>query len=180
LWLQRATVPPRTCVPNLLASCGPPVAGKNTAAVCLRKPCRTPVSGNEHTVLPIRVLPPARADRLVGEVEDVLQVAQPDHQPGQLRRPAERSVEPPELTVELLPLDQPGEPVQLVALVEQVLQTAAVEIAARGGGCRRLRTRRKNTGFAGSISAIPYSTAFAERRESLPDQSLGRFSGPTS
>src|SRR5690242_13167963 len=129
--------------------------------------------------LPIRVLPPARADRLVGEVEDVLQVAQPDHQPGQLRRPAEWPVETPELTVKQLPLDQSGEPVQLVALVEQVLQTAAVQIAARGGGCRRLRTHRKNTGFAGSTSAIPVFYSICRTPRILPSQSLGRFSGPT-
>jgi len=71
-----------------------------------------------------------------------------------MSRPAERAVEPPELAVELLPLDQPGQTVQLVAVVEQVLQTAAVQITARSGGCRRLRTHRKNTGFAGGRSAI--------------------------
>ena len=56
--------------------------------------------------LPIRVLDPALHHRFIGQVEGVLEIGQPDHQPRRLRGPSERAIEAAKLLIEAVPVDQ--------------------------------------------------------------------------
>jgi hypothetical protein len=51
--------------------------------------------------LPIAILDLALHHRLIGQVEGVLEIRQPDHQPGGLRGPAEGAIEATKLLIEL-------------------------------------------------------------------------------
>jgi hypothetical protein len=80
-------------------------------------------------VLPVRVLDPARDHLLVGQGEDVLQVAQPDHQPDRHAGPAEvRVIEPAEPRLEPFPVEQAGEPHQRVAPIDLLAEAGTKEV----------------------------------------------------
>lgn len=85
------------------------------------------VEAAEH--LPVRVLDPAFDHLLVRQLEGVLQVAQPDHQPDRHAGPAEvRVIELAEADLEALPVDQPGELHQRVAQVDLLSAARAPEV----------------------------------------------------
>jgi hypothetical protein len=79
--------------------------------------------------LPIGILDEALHHRLIGQVEGVLEIRQPDHQPGGFGRLSERAVEATKLLVEALPVDQTCQAKELMALIQDLIETAAVEIA---------------------------------------------------
>jgi hypothetical protein len=92
--------------------------------------------------LPIRVLDPALHHRLIGQVEGVLEIEQPRHQPGGFGRPSQRTIEAAELVIEPGPVDQTGQANEFVTLIEDLIETAAVEIA--GTRQRRLGSHGKH------------------------------------
>ena len=115
--------------------------------------------------LVIRVLDPALHHRLIGEVEGMLEIRQPDHQPGGLRRPAERAIEAAKLMIEPVPVDQTGQAKQLVTVVEDLVEAAAVEIA--GARHRRLGSHGKTPVLIGSVPRCWHSTMLREGEESF-------------
>ena len=115
--------------------------------------------------LPVRVLGPALHHGFVGQVEGVLEIGQPDHQPCRLRGPSEGSVEAAKLPIEAVPVDESGEPIQLMTVVEDLIETAAVEIA--GARHRRLGSHRKTPGLSGSVPRCRHSTMLHKDKESF-------------
>src|SRR5690348_15603996 len=79
--------------------------------------------------LPVRVLDPALAHRLVGEIVGVLQIGEPDHQPRRLAGTASRVViERPERGLKALPLDQLRQAHQRMLEIELAAQPGAEKI----------------------------------------------------
>ena len=128
--------------------------------------------------LPVRVLDPALHHRLIGQVEGVLEIGQPDHQPRRLGGPAERTIEAAKLLIEAVPVDQTGQAKELVALIEDLIETAAVEIA--GARHRRLGSHGKTPVLSGSASQEPAFYNASRRRRILQPQSVVGCSGPTT
>ena len=84
--------------------------------------------------LPVRVLDPAFDHLLVGQLEGVLQVAEPDHQPDRHPRPAQLGViELAEARLEHFPIDHAGEPHQRVARVDLLAETGTPEVIGGSG-----------------------------------------------
>jgi hypothetical protein len=79
--------------------------------------------------LPIGILDPALHHRFIGQIESVLEIGQPHHQPRGFGRPAERAVEAAEFLIEAIPVEQTGQAKELVAMIQDLIETAAVEIA---------------------------------------------------
>ena len=80
-------------------------------------------------VLPIRVLDPARDHLLVGQVEGVLQVAEPDHQPDRDAGPAHVGViELAEARLEHRPIQQAGEAHQRMAPIDLLVEAGAEQV----------------------------------------------------
>src|SRR5215203_5844456 len=99
--------------------------------------------------LPIGILDPALHHRFIRQVEGVLEIRQPNHQACRLRGSSERAVEATKLLIETLPVDESGKPEQLVALIEDLVETAAVEIA--GARHRRLGSHGEIPVLSGSV-----------------------------
>jgi hypothetical protein len=64
--------------------------------------------------LPVRVLDPALHHCLIREVEGVLEIGQPDHEPSGFGGSPERAVEATERLIEAIPVDESSEAEQLV------------------------------------------------------------------
>ena len=75
--------------------------------------------------LPVRIFHPARDDLLIRQVMNVLEVVQTDHQPGRLRRPPDRPVEPAKGVVKARPGHQPGQSHQCMVRIDDRLQPLA-------------------------------------------------------
>jgi hypothetical protein len=58
----------------------------------------------------------------------VLQIAEPDHQSRRLGGATKRAIELAKLAIKTAPFDQPGKPVKLMPVIQQVLQPAAKKI----------------------------------------------------
>jgi hypothetical protein len=110
--------------------------------------------------LPIRVLDPTLHHRFIGEVEGVLEIRQADHQARGFGGPAERTIEAAELLIETIPVDQTGQAKELVTMIEELIETAAVEIA--GARQRRLGSHGKTPAFGGSAPRCWHSTMLRE------------------
>jgi hypothetical protein len=67
--------------------------------------------------------------------------------------------------VEAAPVDESGEPIQLVTLIEDLIETAAVEIA--GTWQRRLGSRGKTPVLSGSIPRCWHFTMLRDDEESF-------------
>jgi len=79
--------------------------------------------------LKVRVLDPARAQRLVGEVMQVLEDGQPRHQAGRQRRPAGAVlINRPEALFQERPIDRLAEPHQPVPEVEHLLEPGTEQV----------------------------------------------------
>ena len=61
---------------------------------------------------------------LVADVEAMLEIAEPDHQPRRQGRSADDLVEPSERVVEARPIDQLGQPHELVPGIDDVVELA--------------------------------------------------------
>jgi hypothetical protein len=95
----------------------------------------------------------------------MLEIGQPNHQACRLRWPAERAVEATKLLIEAVPVDESGKPKQLVTLIEDLIETAAVEIA--GTRHRRLGSHSKTPAFGGSVPRNRHFTMLREDEESF-------------
>ena len=107
---------------------------------------------------------PQKKGRVESGIKYVLEILQPHHQAGGLAGTAVvRAVQRPEGLVESLPVQDPGKPDQLMALIEQVFQAVSEEIVGiRGGGlsgahpagrnCRELTVN--DTGSGNSVPCI--------------------------
>ncbi len=94
----------------------------------------------------------------------MLEIGQAHHQARWLRGPSERSIEATKLLIEMVPIDQTCQPEQLMAMIEDLIETAAVEVA--GVRHRRLGSHRKTpyvdgprlarcgSGLIGSLAVI--------------------------
>jgi hypothetical protein len=80
------------------------------------------------------------------------QQMQADHQPGRQAGPALLGVERAVLAVEPRPVNQPGEPLQLVELVDDVRRVTTEKVVGGGGGVGGLRMHRWARGDAGRES----------------------------
>lgn len=80
-------------------------------------------------VLEIRVVDPALAHTLIGQVVDVLEQQQPDHEAGRYPGPAVLAIERRNLPVDPVPVDLAGEPNQLVLHVDDLVQPGPEQIA---------------------------------------------------
>jgi hypothetical protein len=80
-------------------------------------------------VLPVWVLDPTLDHRFVGQGEDVLRVAQPDHEPDRHARPADvRMIELAEARLEPVLVDQAGQLHQRVAQIDLLAEAGAKEV----------------------------------------------------
>src|SRR3954451_12863665 len=95
----------------------------------------------------------------------MLQIRQPDHQPGGLGGPSERAIEAAKLVIEAVPVDESGKPEQLVTLIEDLIETAAVEIA--GARHRRLGSHGKTPVLSGALPKCWHSTMLREDEKSF-------------
>ncbi len=120
--------------------------------------------------LPIRVFCPALHHRLIGQVEGMLEIGQPDHQPGGLGGPSKRPIEAAKLVIEPVPVDQTGQAKELVALIEDLIETAAIEIA--GARQRRLGSHAKTSVLSGSLPRNRHFTMLREDQESFSRNKL--------
>jgi hypothetical protein len=59
----------------------------------------------------------------------MLEIGQSDHQTRRLRRSSERAIEAAKLPIKLLPVNQTGQAKELMALIQDLIETAAVEVA---------------------------------------------------
>ena len=111
----------------------------------------------------------------------MLEIRQPDHQPRRLRRSPERTIEAAKLVIEAVPVDQTGQPEQLVAGIEDLIETAAVEIA--GVRQRRLGSHGKTPVLSGSVPRCRHFTMLRDDEESFTLKQLwvvqGRLAMPS-
>src|SRR5215207_7452939 len=128
--------------------------------------------------LPIGILDPALHHRLIGQVEGVLEIRQPDHQPGGFGRPPKRTIEAAELLIEAVPVDESSKPEQLVTLIQDLIETAAVEIA--GARQRRLGSHGKTPVLGGSLLWNRHFTMLREDEESFCPNQLWVIQGRLS
>jgi hypothetical protein len=125
--------------------------------------------------LPIGVFDPALNHLLIRQIEGVLEVAEPDHQPRRLAGSADALViERPERGFEPLPIDQPREPDQLVFGVEQIAEASAEQVVGTLG-FRRGWTHRKSPERCLPESGFRHFRIPADAQESLIRQRLGIF-----
>ena len=128
--------------------------------------------------LPVRVLDPALHHGFIGQVESMLEIGQPDHQPGGFGRPSERTIEAAELVIEAVPVDQtwPGE------------RARDADRGSDRDGCGRDRRSSassawvpwQNTGFEWVTPQEPAFYNASRRRRILQPQSVVGCSGPTN
>src|SRR5918994_6639993 len=128
--------------------------------------------------LPVRVFCPTLHHGFIGQVEGMLEIGQPDHQPGRLGGPSERAIEAAKLVIEPVPVDQTGQAKELMALIEDLIETAAVEIA--GARQRRLGSHGNTPAFGGSAPRSRYSTMLREDKESFSFNKLWVVQGRLS
>jgi hypothetical protein len=95
----------------------------------------------------------------------MLEIGQPDHQARGFGGPAERTIEAAKLVIEPVPVDQTGQAKQLVALIQDLIETAAVEIA--GTGQRWLGSHGNTPAFGGSAPRNRHFTMLREDEESF-------------
>jgi hypothetical protein len=125
--------------------------------------------------LPIRVLDPARAHRLIGEVVGVLQVGEPDHQSRRLAGTARRLVvERPERRLETPPVDQPGQADQRMLQIELIAQPGAEKVR-RTPILRPSWTHRKSPENAAANRNPGILRYFVRHKNPFPANSLCLF-----
>jgi hypothetical protein len=127
--------------------------------------------------LPVRVLDPALAHPLVGEVVGVLQVSEPDHQPRRLAgtsRPL--VVERPERALKALPVDQSGQSHQRMPEIELLAQSRPEKIVGLSV-LSSFRAHRKSPGKAAAAPHFRQSTMFRSAQESLRRRRFSFFQG---
>ena len=127
--------------------------------------------------LPVRVLDPALAHPLVGEVVGVLQVSEPDHQPRRLAgtsRPL--VVERPERALKALPVDQSGQSHQRMPEIELLAQSRPEKIVGLSV-LSSFRAHRKSPGKAAAEPHFRQSTMFRSAQESLRRRRFSFFQG---
>jgi inactivated superfamily I helicase len=115
--------------------------------------------------LPIRVLDPALHHGFIGQVEGVLEIRQPDHQACWLRGSSEWAIEAAKLLVEAVPIDESCQAKEFVALIEHLIEPAAVEVA--GARHRRLGSHGKTPSLSGSAPRNGHFTMLREDEESF-------------
>ena len=93
-------------------------------------------------VLEVGIVEPALAYPFVGHLVDVFQEQEPDHEPRLGRRPAVLAEQPSQLGVEPVPVDLIGQPRQLVAHVDDLIEPGPEQIA-RAFLRRLLRSHRQ-------------------------------------
>ncbi len=82
----------------------------------------------------------------------MLKIRQPHHQPRRLRGSSEWAIEAAKLVIEPVPVDQTGQPEQLVLLIEDLIEPAAIEIV--GARHRRLGPHGKIPVLSGSVPGM--------------------------
>lgn len=82
--------------------------------------------------LPIRVLHPTLHHFFFGQVVDVLEVMQTDHQPRRLGWPADRAIEPAKRLVKARPRHQCRQPDQRMARIDDGIEALAQQIILTG------------------------------------------------
>src|SRR5215469_10581847 len=127
--------------------------------------------------LPVRIFHPACDDLLIRQVMNVLEVVQADHQPGRLRRPADRPVEAAKGFVKARPGYQPGQSHQCVVRIDDCLQPLAEQIDLAGWWTGW--THRKTPEKARSSRRYRHFPILHNTRESLKNKDSWPFSGPT-
>jgi hypothetical protein len=89
---------------------------------------------------------------------------------GRLGGPAEGPIEAAKFLIEAVPVDQPCQAEELMALIQDLIETAAVEIA--GARHRRLGSHGKTPAFGGSVTRCWHSTMLHEDEESFSSNKL--------
>ncbi len=115
--------------------------------------------------LPIRVFCPTLHYGFIGQVEGVLEIGQPDHQPGGLGRLPQGPIEADKLVIEPVPVDQTGQAKELVARIEDLIETATVEIA--GDRYRRLGSHGRIPVLSRSVPSCWHFIMLRDGEESL-------------
>jgi hypothetical protein len=127
------------------------------------------VEAAEH--LPIGVLDPAFDHLLVGQLEGVLEVAEPDHQPDRHAGPAQlRVIELAEAGLEHRPVDQSRQPHQRVAQVDLLTEARAPKVISWFGiELDRLHRNRRISTPGGQF---PATAIFGNAQNSLTSNNL--------
>jgi hypothetical protein len=123
--------------------------------------------------LPIRILDPALHHGFIGQVEGVLEIRQPHYQPGRLGGPPQSPIEAAEFLIEPVPVDESGEPTQRVTRIEDLIETAAIEVA--GTWNRRLGSHGKTPGLSGSAPGTGILQCVAKTKNPSTSISCGLF-----
>jgi hypothetical protein len=113
--------------------------------------------------------------RLIGQAEGMLEIGQAHHQPRRLRGSSERTMEAAELLVEAVPVDEGSQPEQPLALIEDLVETAAVEIA--GARHRRLGSHGNTPALSGSLPRNRHFTMLRDDEESFCPNKLWVIQG---
>jgi hypothetical protein len=103
-------------------------------------------------------------------VEGVLEIGQTHHQPGGFGGPSERTIEAAKLVIEPVPLDQICQAKELVMLIQDLIETAAVEIARARQ--RRLGSHGKTPVLSGALPRCWHFTMLREDEESFSRNKL--------
>jgi hypothetical protein len=120
--------------------------------------------------LPIRVFCPALHYGFIGQGEGVLEIRQPDHQPGGFGRPPQGPIEAAKLVIEPVPVDQTGQAKELVTLIQDLIETAAVEIARARH--RWFGSHGNTPALSGSAPRNRHFTMLREDKESFSRNKL--------
>lgn len=129
--------------------------------------------------LPIQILDPALAHLFVGEVVDVFEIAQPDHQSRRFAGPAcALVIERSKRSLETRLINQPGEPHQRMLQVELVAEPGPKEIVGTLA-FRPSWTHGKSPENRRGESDFRHFAILVDPKESLISQALPHFSGPT-
>lgn len=116
--------------------------------------------------LPVGIFYPALDHFLVGQVVHMLQIMQPDHQPGRLGGPTKRPIEPAEHIIKSFPWDHAGQSHQNMASIDDRIQTFPKQVSLAAGSTgwahdkntRNQRHQRRFPAFSNTSKpmGIPY------------------------
>ncbi|MEZ5934885.1 MAG: hypothetical protein R3F54_23710 [Alphaproteobacteria bacterium] len=99
-------------------------------------------------MLPVRILDPELEQAFVADIEAVLEVAEPDHQPRRQGRSPGAPVKPAKGFFETRPVDQPAELREPMSRIDDVVEPAAEQVVGTGSG-GVFRGHRQSQGFEG-------------------------------